>query len=45
MSGTTHSKLAHPTLIISEENALQAYPQANLVGAFSQLKFPFLKWL
>lgn len=44
MGGPTHSKLDHPTLIINEENALQAYPQANLVGTFfPQLKFPFLK--
>lgn len=39
-SGTTCS--AGPTTsITNQENTLQAYPQANLVGLFFHLRFPF----
>lgn len=39
MSGTAHSELAHLTSIINQENVLQVYPQASLVGG--PLFFPF----
>lgn len=45
MGGPTHSKLTHSTLITNKENALLVCPQANLVGTFSQFKFPFLNWI
>jgi hypothetical protein len=36
--GTTHSEQDLPTSIINQENALQAFSQANLREAFSPLK-------
>lgn len=36
--GTTHSELDHPTYIINQD-ALQTYPQANPMKAFSQDSF------
>lgn len=44
--GTAHRGLgSSPTSIINQENVPQACPQANLVGAFSQLRFPLFKGL
>lgn len=36
--GMSHSGLALPTAIISQENATQTSPQVNLMEAFSELK-------
>ena len=41
----THSELGPLPSIINQENALQACPQANLVGVFAQLRFPLPKGL
>ena len=38
--GTAHAGMDPPTSIMNWEKASQAYPQANLVEAFSQYKFP-----
>lgn len=42
MSGTAHSELDRLTLIINQENVLQVYPQARLVGGL--LFFPLFFW-
>ena len=39
MGGTTHNELDPRTSVIKEENVLQACPQADWVGTFSQMKF------
>lgn len=41
---TTHSDLGPPVLITNQEIS-QDCPKANLVGEFSQLMSPLLKWL
>lgn len=41
--GTTHRELGTPPSIFSQVIAPQACPQAMLVGAFSQLRFPLPK--
>ena len=38
--GIVHSDLGPPTSIINQGNGPQAWRQANLVGAFSQFRFP-----
>lgn len=38
---TTLSRLGLSTLIINQENALQIYVWASLMGTFSQVKFLF----
>lgn len=45
--GTNHGGLGPHISIISEDNAPQACPQANLVGAFFQVRFslPKCPWL
>lgn len=40
----SYSDLGSPTSTIKQENTPQVCPQANLVGEFSQLKFPPLKY-
>lgn len=37
---STQSELASSASIINKENTPQACPLANLLGAFSQLRFP-----
>lgn len=41
--GSIPSELVPPTTIISQENSSQPSLQSNLVEAFSQMKFSFLK--
>lgn len=42
-TGPFHSERAPPTPVIGQENVLQAFPQAKLVGILSQ--FPLPQWL
>lgn len=35
---TTYRELGPPTMIINQENASQAYPQANLEGTFFSIE-------
>lgn len=44
-AGTHSRNLGSPTSITNQMNVSEASPQANLVGAFSQLKFCLPKWL
>lgn len=41
--GTTHDELGPPPSITNSENVLQACLQADLIEAFSPLRFPLLR--